>query len=834
VSDVKHCSKEESGRATSRLRLTRIRPLLTCLLLTCSAYLTAFCNRAFCGDPLAQAGVGGTPMAQSTAAGPMKRPVTVADSIQMTRLGDIKYADGWPSAGMVAKFSPDGKHFVVILKKGNLEANTNEYSLVLFQTAEVFQSPKPLVLVSLASSSNRPAIDNVLWQDDNDTILFLGERPGEQTQLFSLKCSSQELTELTSSATTLTSFVTTPGAETIVYTARNRVSTFLTETVKRRGIAVTSEVVTDLVRGSYGENELDDDSLFIKRSGEEAETKIATQGRILHPFSDMSLSPDGTYLLIQTEATHVSSTWSEYEDQFLKVATSHPAANGGHTGTVQYELIDTVTGASQILFDAPIPTSGSEMAWSPDSKSVVVSDVYLPLDVDNPAEREVRKGHTFLVEFKTRSRQFVKISQEDLRLLSWDAKTGYVACDVGRIDSLTGKTTPKTYFRKSGETWSQASGPGQRAGPSLPNVILSEDMNKPPHILAIDPLAGRKSVLMDLNPQFQNLALARVEEITWKDSRRNEVIGGLYWPPEYVTGKKYPLILQTHGWNHDRFWMDGPWPTAFAAQALASKGFFVLQVPDPDWHISETAKEAPTAMAAFEGAIDNLYRRGLIDRNRVGITGFSRTFWYVTYTLTHSKYRFAAADIADGVDYSDFQYMAFSNALPGLAGEYEQLYGGPPYGKRLTQWLKQSPSFLMDRVETPLRIQTLYPLSLLSDWPWYSGLSQLGKPVEMIYIPEGTHMLEKPWDRTVSQQGNVDWFCFWLKSEEDPDPTKTEQYKRWRQLRRLQDRAVSRVSARRRTKFQRQVFPVGDQHHTDPGHRRVAGNVRRNCSPISA
>ena len=60
------------------------------------------------------------------------------------------------------------------------------------------------------------------------------------------------------------------------------------------------------------------------------------------------------------------------------------------------------------------------MAWSPDSKSVVVSDVYLPLNVDDPAERALRKAHTFLVEFKIPSRQFVKISQEDLRLLNWD------------------------------------------------------------------------------------------------------------------------------------------------------------------------------------------------------------------------------------------------------------------------------------------------------------------------------------------------------------------------------------------------------------------------------
>jgi hypothetical protein len=714
----------------------------------------------------------------------------------MTRLGNPSYTDGAPSKGMVAKFSPDGKHFVVVLKKGNLEANTNEYSLVLFQTAEVFQSPKPRVLVSLASSSNRPAIDNVLWLDDNDTILFLGERSGEQTQLYSLKCSSKELTKLTSHATNLTSFVAAANGEEIVYAAKNPVSTFLTDGVSRQGIVVTNELVTDLIRGGYGGKE-DDDSLFVKRLGKEAEIRIAIQGRIAGGDLEMSLSPDGAHLLLQTEATDVSNTWSEYEDKFLQILTRHAAPPGGHTSIYQYELVDTLAGVSEVLIDAPImPNLGSEMAWSADSKSVVVSDVYLPLNVDDPAERVLRKAHTFLVEFEVPSRQFIKISHEDLRLLSWDPKTGYVACDAGRLNSLNGKTTPKAYFRKSGETWSKASASEQTAAPPLPDIVLDEGMNTPPRIFAIDPSTGRKSVLMDLNPQFHNLALARVDEIAWKDSLGNEVKGGLYWPTDYVAGKKYPLIVQTHGWNPDRFWIDGPYTTAFAAQALAGKGFFVLQDDFPDWHIWVTSKEAPRAMASYEGAIDYLDRRGLIDRNRVGITGFSRTYWYVTYTLTHSKHHFAAADIADGTDYGYFQYMAFANASPQLAGEFEQVYGGPPYGKKLRQWLRQSPSFLMDKIETPLRIQTLYPGSLLSDWPWYSGLSRLGKPVEMIFIPEGTHVLEKPWDRMISQQGNVEWFCFWLKGEEDPDPAKAEQYKRWRELRGLKGRTASTVITR--------------------------------------
>jgi hypothetical protein len=793
VIETDHIAKKESGQSPIRSRLTRHRVLLRCLVLMGSACLTVYCSPGFSSDQQGEVTAGSTSTAQSAPVGLTKRLVTVADSIQMTRLGDSIYTDGGSSKGIVAKFSPDGKRFVVILKKGNLEANTNEYSLIVFQSGEVFESPAPRVLVTLASSSNRPAISNVAWLDDSDTILFLGEHPGELTQLYSLKCSSKELTKLTSHATNLTSFVATASGEVMAYGSENQVSAFLTESVARNGLAVTEERMTDLIRGSYGGND-GDHSLLIKRLGKDSETRIASQGHIFDdPPDGLSISPDGTHLLVQTEAAYVSNMWSEYDDQFLKVLTRHPAPNGGHTDIVQqYQLVDTVTGASRVLVDAPISFFGSEVAWSPDSKSVVVSNAYLPLDVEDPAERALRKTHTFLVEFKVPSREFVKISNEDLRLLSWDPKTGYITCDAGRIDSLTGKTTPKAYFRKSGGTWSRASAPEQSGAPSLPDIILDEGMNTSPRIFAVDPPTGRKSLLMDLNPQLQNLAVARVEEIAWKDAHGIEVKAGLYWPPDYVAGKKYPLVIQTHAWSPAKFWMDGPWATAFAAQALAGKGFFVLQEADPDSRIWITSKEAPRAMAAYESAIDYLDHRGLIDRNRVGITGFSRTFWYVTYTLTHSKHHFAAAAVADGVDGSYFQYMVFPWTVP----DFEQVFGGPPFGKRLSQWLKQSPAFLMDKIETPLRIQVLGPTSVLLDWHWFSGLSRLGKPVEMIYIPEGTHILEKPWERMTSQQGNVDWFCFWLKGEQDPDPAKAEQYKRWRELRSLQGRTDSVVRTR--------------------------------------
>jgi dipeptidyl aminopeptidase/acylaminoacyl peptidase len=733
------------------------------------------------------------------ASAPMKRPVTVRDFIQMTRLGDPLYDDGAPSKGLVAKFSPDGKRFVVILRKGNLEANTNEYSLVLFETSKVFRSSTPLVLLVLASSSNRPAIQNVVWMDDNDTLLLLGENPGETAQLYSYRCSSKELKKLTNHATNLTSFVATANAREIVFAAEGAEMSFVNEKSAREGIGVTSELLSDLIAGKHGGGESDDHALFVKQAGSDAEMRITTEGRV-GAYHAMWLSADGLHLVLQTEATHVSPAWTEYDDQFLKLFRYPAPTQGAITRIFQYELVDIRTAAGRLLLDAPIPPNvESEVAWSPDSQSVIVSDMYLPLNIDDPAERARRKTHTSLAEIKIANRRLVKISDEDLRLLDWDAKTNGVVCEVGRTDSLTGKATRRAYFRKGddNETWFRSASPQapEKALPALPEIVLDENMNESPRILAIDNGTGRKSLLLDLNPQFQALALARVEEVAWKTSHNQEVRAGLYWPVDYVVGKKYPLVIQTHGWSADRFWIDGPWTTAFSAQALANKGFFVLQVSDPDRHLVDTPKEVTAAMAVYDSAVDFVDRKGFVDTARVGITGFSRTYLYVTYALTHSKHHFAAADITDGVDYGYMQYMEFSNFYPVWADELDRLNGSPPFGKGLLKWLKASPAFLMDAITTPLRIQTLGPASLLGDWHWFSGLTRLGKPVEMIYIPEGTHILEKPWDRMISQQGNVDWFCFWLKGEEDADPNKTEQYVRWRNLRLRDSKSSTRLKA---------------------------------------
>jgi len=46
------------------------------------------------------------------------------------------------------------------------------------------------------------------------------------------------------------------------------------------------------------------------------------------------------------------------------------------------------------------------------------------------------------------------------------------------------------------------------------------------------------------------------------------------------------------------------------------------------------------------------------------------------------------------------------------------------------------------------------------------------KPVELLYMRNGEHVLRKPLERLASQEMDVDWYDFWLNGHED-DPAQS-------------------------------------------------------------
>ena len=101
-------------------------------------------------------------------------------------------------------------------------------------------------------------------------------------------------------------------------------------------------------------------------------------------------------------------------------------------------------------------------------------------------------------------------------------------------------------------------------------------------------------------------------------------------------------------------------------------------------------------------------------------------------------------------------------------------------------------------------IQAITPTSVLGEWETYAALRLQQKPVEMIYFPDGQHILQKPLERLASQQSSVDWFRFWVQGYERKQPITdaqetvqqlTAQYVSWHKLRELQRADLSSLNA---------------------------------------
>src|SRR5258708_7045297 len=183
-----------------------------------------------------------------------KHPATVADSINstITMLDDYRYPTGVYGSGSLAVFSPDEKKFVIVLRKGDVERNLNEYSILLFQTSEVFHSPQPDVLLTMTSSSNREAIANLTWLDDSETLAFLAEHPTELRQLYTFNTRTGALQKRTNETANILSYSMTPNADQFAYVVEDPVRTVFDQKTNREGFLVSTESAYDVVRAENG------------------------------------------------------------------------------------------------------------------------------------------------------------------------------------------------------------------------------------------------------------------------------------------------------------------------------------------------------------------------------------------------------------------------------------------------------------------------------------------------------------------------------------------------------------------------------------------------------
>jgi len=747
-----------------------------------------------------------TPLkAQST------RPITVSDTITMTEL-----VNQGPGLHDFMQLSPDGERFAVVVNRGNVATDERVFSLLVFRLAAVFDEPAETVAL-LSSSSNEDAIADVRWLD-NDTLTFLGIRRNACAEVYAVNIRTKRLRQLTEHPKKINAYAVAPSLNRVIYTADADLG-FENEDPRKHGFTVNDQSLTDIVMGNLTParlawRDLDYEvpqETFIERLPSKKIIRVSKGDQIvvvpngLFPYSKNPISPNGRFAVVQG-LVHVRDSWRIFRNPF-------PSTVDGVSETTTYMLVDLTSGASSLLIDAPSSPYLNSVVWAPDSRSVVLVNTFQPTSTASHDDKTLEFKQTVVAEVDLASRRVTVIHGPALdasiaqgvacaQAIDWKPASDLVLFAVSRLPDNRGGTCDAdevATYKRAASGWHEVGvADVESALRSTPDgsitISIEQGLNTPPNLKAVDRRTGRSKIFTDFNPQFRSLRFAPVTLITWTASDGTKWSGDLYSPLDAKPASGYPLVIQTHGCTTDKFDMTGFGPggaTGYGAQVLANRGVLVLQeghcVNSKENLLAASrpyysAESAEHEMLGYESAIDLLDKRGMIDRNHVGLQGHSATSWTVIYAAAHPKpnYRYSAILSTARGDLGYFGYLATTyGRFWSLEGN-----GGPPVGKGFETFRRTALPFNLESVTTPIMSQEPDGLRYVPlMWEIHESLKLLGKPEEFIIFPDGTHNLVKPWERLTSQEAAVDWFCFWLKGEEDPDPAKRDQYARWRAMR---------------------------------------------------
>jgi dipeptidyl aminopeptidase/acylaminoacyl peptidase len=330
-------------------------------------------------------------------------------------------------------------------------------------------------------------------------------------------------------------------------------------------------------------------------------------------------------------------------------------------------------------------------------------------------------------------------------------------------------------------------------------ICTRENSITPRAVVRLDPDSGHWRPLLTLNPEFAAIRLPEVRRLRWKNDRGLAAWGDLVLPIDYRAGSRVPLVVTQY---RSVGFLRGGIGAEYPIFLFAQRGMAVLSVERPvdifylapqlsswsdliafdqqDW------ADRRSVLSALLTGVDLVVKAGVADPARVGITGLSDGATSVSFALASSR-RFAAAASStcciDPHTVTTYGGIGWSDFMQGI--------GYPPATRPDPGfWAPMSIAQNARSITTPLLLQSADSEYLLA-LETYEALRELNRPVELYIFPNELHNRIGPEHRAATYERSLDWFDFWLRGHEVPDPAKAAQYRRWEKMRAGQAAAAS-------------------------------------------
>ena len=283
-----------------------------------------------------------------------------------------------------------------------------------------------------------------------------------------------------------------------------------------------------------------------------------------------------------------------------------------------------------------------------------------------------------------------------------------------------------------------------------------------------------RTAITQLNPQFAERSPARSEVVQWIGALDEDVDGILFYPQNFESGKKYPLVVMIHGgplsmdqdaWD-DRasrpvnlytqrgafvfcpnYHGSGNYGLAFA-ESIGGGKYYELEVPD------------------IEKGVDALIARGLVDPERLGVMGWSNGgILTVALTVATTRYKAASSGAGNVEQTSDWSYANFGAA-------FDNYYFGATPLDDPQLYIRKSPLYDFKKVRTPTIIfsgSEDREVGHAQGWMHFRTLQQLGQTdVRFVVFPGEDHGLDKLAHRRRKVEEELAWFEKYLLKTTSP------------------------------------------------------------------
>jgi dipeptidyl aminopeptidase/acylaminoacyl peptidase len=352
---------------------------------------------------------------------------------------------------------------------------------------------------------------------------------------------------------------------------------------------------------------------------------------------------------------------------------------------------------------------------------------------------------------------------EDARW-SGDGKTIVFQANLGvhselfQVDVATGKLQQLTDGAHAVRAWAYDPASGR-------SIVSFDEPANPGDLWSLAPAGGAPARVTHL---FDHLAadfrLPRQEKITWKGADGVTVEGLLIYPLDYQAGKRYPLVVQTHGGpaSSDRFGFYGS-QTSYAP-VLAALGYAVLR---PNYRgstgygnpflrdmVGHYYKNAHLDVLA---GMDRVIAMGVADSARLVAMGWSAG-GHMTDKLITFTHRLKAASAGAGAVNWISMY-----AQSDIRTYRTPWFGGTPWQANapISVYWDNSPLKDIANARTPTLIfvgQNDPRVPMPQSVELYRALKSNGVPTRLYVAPREPHGWAEPRHQLFKMNAELEWF----------------------------------------------------------------------------